>query len=112
MPKENRKIIESSFNQRRVCEFESSNWFARNVSDGVLQYSPYLDTPLDPASWGPSALAQSERRQRQGPEGAPYPANLAENETRTKDRLHYPKRYESTHLLHAGPEVYVYNEIA
>ena len=42
----------------------------------------------------------------------PYPANLAENKTRTKDRLHYPKRYESTHLLHAGPEVYVYNEIA
>ena len=74
MPKENRKIVESSFNQRRVCEFESfaSNGLAGDVSNDVLQYSPYF-TPV--ASGRTSVLARSERRQQQEPEGASYLAN-------------------------------------
>ena len=76
MPKENHRIAEFSSNQRRVCEFESfgSNELARNVSDDVLQYSPY-PTPVAPASVEPSVLDRSERRQWQEPEGVPYLVN-------------------------------------
>ena len=77
MPKENCKTVESSFGQRKVCEFDR-NQLQRNVSNDVLQHSPYPT----PASGGPSALARSKRTQQQEPEGSPYivPPTSTENE--------------------------------
>ena len=79
MPKENRKIVESSSSQRRVCAFDRNQ--LANVPDDVLQHSPY-SIPVAPASRGPSVLAQSKRKQQQGPEGAPHlvPSASAGNE--------------------------------
>ena len=81
MPKEKRKIVESSSSQRRVCEVRT-NGLARRVTDDVLQHSLY-PTPVVPTSGGASVLARSERRQRQEPKGAPYlasPPTSVENE--------------------------------
>ena len=77
MPKENCKTVESSFGQRKVCEFDR-NQLQRNVSNDALQHSPYPT----PASGGPSVLARSKRTQQQEPEGSPYivPPTSTENE--------------------------------
>ena len=86
MPKENRKIVESSSGQRKVFRI-SSKEMARSVTDDVLQHTLY-PTPVPPAPGEASALTGSKRRRLQEPEGAPYLANFpASVENRGSDTL-------------------------
>ena len=61
-----------------------------------------LRDPVAPTSWEPSVLTRSKHRQRQEAEGGPY--LVPPLRRKTKDRLHYSERYESTPICKLGPD--------